>query len=96
MSLKAYKKYHEGLLMIIDHTIREEHGVQCYLDGDISNTNPSNVIILHICNVLNIAKCKRLGLTIPEVVIPSGKFERIPDTIKNRLTDHLIKNTLLT
>jgi hypothetical protein len=96
MKFKAYKKYHEGLLMIIDHTIQNEHGVECYLDGNISNTNPSNVVILHICDVLNIAKCKRLGLSMPEVMVTSSKLEVIPATIKNRLTDHLIENTLLT
>jgi hypothetical protein len=96
MSFKHYKKYHEGLLMIIDHMIKQHHGVECYLDGDLNNSTPTNVVILHVCDVLNIGKCKRLGLPMPEVMVASTKLQRVPSTIKTSLLDHLIQNTLLT
>jgi hypothetical protein len=94
--MKVYKKYHKGLLMIIDHTIQDTHGVECYLDGNMQNHKPSNVVILHICDVLNIAKCQQLNVPFPDVVVGTSKFNTIPTTIKNCLTDFLIEYSLVT
>ena len=76
----------------IDSSIRDYHGIVCYVDGNHHNRSIGNLYVLHVCDVMNIM-VSSMKNKIPKVVVKSSLLMTIPgDHIKNDLMQtHLRK-----
>ena len=58
LSFDEYKIKFHTICEHINSAISQYHGIKCYEDGDSTNQNVTNVIILHICDVMNVMVCE--------------------------------------
>jgi hypothetical protein len=75
---------------IIDAAIYENHGIKCHEDGDCNNNHISNVIYIHVCDVLNLYITKLRSLERPNVVVVTQLLESFPENITDELTTKLL------
>ena len=84
LSLEEYKVMFHSICHKINTAIRQYHGIKCYEDGDSSNATTTNVIILHICDVMNIMS-SQLKKSIPEVIVTTKLLQSFDQRISNEL-----------
>ena len=82
VSYESWLHRFDKICIDIDACIRQYHGVKCYEDGDKSNNEVNNIMILHICDVLNMMVAFRRN-EIPTVVIKTRLLENICTEIVN-------------
>ena len=62
MDKEEYKKKFYACCEDIDKSIKVNHGVKCYEDGDSTNNSETNVFYLHVCDILHIMISKSSGV----------------------------------
>jgi hypothetical protein len=75
---------------IIDAAIYSNHGIKCYEDGDCTNNHISNVIYIHVCDIINLYITKLRSLPRPNVVVVTQLLESFPENITDELTTKLL------
>ena len=101
LSFKDYGHTFNSVCEDIDRSIRKYHGIKCYEDGNVTNGTTTNVVILHVCDVMNIIISQQSG-RVPPVFLKTGLFKELKTsatyefldtyfTIKNRefLLEHV-------
>ena len=58
LSFNSYRTLFDAVVDQINGSISKYHGYLCYEDGDITNGSTRNIIILHVCDVINIISCQ--------------------------------------
>ena len=66
----------------IDESIKCNHGVKCFEDGNVDNLEATNIFYLHICDILNLMVNKQDD-TSNEIVVETKLLKSIPDGLVN-------------
>ena len=91
MDLTAFKSKFELLCEDIETASKESQGIKCHEDGSRQNTHITNVIYLHICDVLNIMMNKKKGHKT-QLVITSRLLPHITEELSNELDAIYLKD----
>jgi hypothetical protein len=74
----------------IDMSIKLNHGIKCFQDGNLDNDDIRNVYYMHVCDVMNVYSNRKNG-TCVTLFLKSKLLEEIALDMKDVLT-----NTILT
>ena len=69
--------------------IYKYHGWKCFEDGDVTNSTSTNIIILHLCDVMNIIQCKE-GNVVPDVYLKTNLLSSLDSRLCNLLDIALV------
>jgi hypothetical protein len=94
LSLSRYIEEYESVLHVLQACIRDNHGVRCFENGDMTQDVYGNVYFLHICDVINIYVNKKKGLRT-KLVLKSQLLDEIKDEMKDVLFSKLLKGKKL-
>ena len=95
MDLTTYKSKFASVCDDINRATKECHGVKCYEDGSTQNTHITNVLYLHICDILNIIVNKKKEKQT-DVVIKTRLLSVIAEEMTNEFEDiYLTKDNRL-
>ena len=83
MTEVIFRTKYNSICQDINKAIHKNHGVQCYEDGDSKNLLTTNVIYIHICDVINIMVDKKKYNKQPEVVVKTTLLRTIESTLIN-------------
>ena len=84
MSFHNYNLKFNSICDEINENIARYHGIKSFQDGDDTNLMTTNVIILHICDVMNIIMSMKSN-TIPDLYLKTGLFDHLDDTLYRQL-----------
>jgi hypothetical protein len=90
ISLQEWKRRILSITDVIDATIYQNHGIKCYEDGNSRNNHISNVIYIHVCDILNLYMTGLKNLPSPRVVVVTQLLERFPEGMVDILTTDLL------
>ena len=94
MDFNSFSSQFNDICMDIDSSIRQNHGIKCYEDGDASNNDASNVMILHICDVFNIMQSYREN-SVPVLYIKTRLLREVSSSITNEFQKSFLKEYLV-
>ena len=81
LSKKLWEQTHKNIYEKVSETIKQHHGIQCFLNGPNGLDDDKNNVVLHFCDALVIALRKVKGLEPPKVLIESRHFKTINESI---------------
>jgi hypothetical protein len=84
MEYDVYTMMFDETCEIMNKLLHKYHGVVCYEDGDRTNDTVTNVIVLQICDILNIISSRKQDKQ-PELHLPSNLLESINTRLSNEL-----------
>ena len=82
LDLSAFQTKFLSVCDDINNAIKKNHGVRCYEDGSQSNTHITNIIYLHICDILNMI-INRVHNNQTRLVIKTKLLKKISDDLIN-------------
>ena len=92
LTFEDYKLKFNSVTDEINRSICKYHGIKTYEDGNETNQVVSNIIILHICDVMNILVEKE-KTTVPEVNLITSLLKTIETKLSNQLTFNFISES---
>ena len=85
MSFREYNNKFNSTCDEINESIARYHGIKCFEDGDDTNLMTTNVIVLHVCDVINIIMSMKLN-TLPDLYLKTGLFNHLYDELCHQLS----------
>ena len=92
VSFDEYKIKFHSICDKLNKAISQYHGIKCYEDGDSSNQSVTNVIILHICDVLNIM-LSEVEEKVPHLFMDTSLFRMIDRRLSKEVQIPLLSRT---
>lgn len=89
MSFDNYKTEFNGICQEISQAIKQCHGIKTYEDGDESNETISNIVILHVCDIMNLFMCKENNTTA-NLFLKTTLFDTIPQRLSDQININFI------
>jgi hypothetical protein len=90
VSFRQYSEMFHNICQHIDIAVRDNHGVKCFVDGDVDNNVLTNIFYLHACDILNLLKCDYKHEPLPTVYLDTPLLESIPENTKNILVHSML------
>ena len=91
ISFDEYKSKFVSTCNDLDISIRDYHGIKCFLDGNENNNELRNCCVLHICDIMNIVNNVRLNMTtdlfLTSALLTSVDSVSISDYFMNKYLD---------
>ena len=87
LSFNRYKTLFDSVVDEINGSISKYHGYKCYEDGNSNNGGTRNIIILHICDVINIISCQD-DKCIPDLFIKTRLMSELDVRMCEELDIH--------
>jgi hypothetical protein len=78
ISIDLYRDKFMRICRKFDAAVYTDHGVKCYINGNMEDDYYFNVIIFHLCDIMTIFIHERQGLPIPDLVLQTDMLTTIP------------------
>ena len=91
VSFNEYRVKFDSVTDEINRAISRYHGLMCYEDGDCTNKMCSNIIILHICDVMNIMTSANNN-SIPELYLKTSSLCTLDQRLCNQIELNFISS----